>query len=191
MELTTEYANGFINYIRPFADGFRHLAALPDDVPAVKHKRGAYYRPQGDENKYGAWIVKTHIKGTPVAASPARKSRSKTLTRSPGCHSPTEPPCSRVLYPNLTPPLSRPPRCGRRDRRQVGLRIFFIFWRCRYQHLGTRAQSARMGSHPGRLFDRIGRWSRPVKSTWRPGATKPAQSAFLPRCRARSASNRP
>ena len=22
MELTTEYANGFINYIRPFADGF-------------------------------------------------------------------------------------------------------------------------------------------------------------------------
>ena len=65
MELTADYANGFINYIRPFADGFRLLAALPDDVPAVKYPRGAYYRPQGDENKYGAWIVKTHIKGAP------------------------------------------------------------------------------------------------------------------------------
>ena len=29
MELTADYANGFINYIRPFADGFRLLAALP------------------------------------------------------------------------------------------------------------------------------------------------------------------
>ena len=65
MELTADYANGFINYIRPFADGFRLLAALPDDVPAVKYPRGAYYRPQGDENKYGAWIAKTHIKGAP------------------------------------------------------------------------------------------------------------------------------
>ena len=64
-DVTADYANSFINYIRPFADGFRLLAALPDDVPAIKHPRGAYYRPDGDENKYGAWMVKTHIKGAP------------------------------------------------------------------------------------------------------------------------------
>ena len=65
MEITPDYANSFINYIRPFADGYRQLAALADDVPSVKYPRGAYYRPEGDENKYGAWIAKTHIKGAP------------------------------------------------------------------------------------------------------------------------------
>jgi amidase len=63
MEITPDYANSFINYIRPFADGYRVLASLPDDVPAVKYPRGAYFRPEGDENKYGAWIAKTDIKG--------------------------------------------------------------------------------------------------------------------------------
>jgi amidase len=63
MEVTADYANSFINFIQPFAAGYRLLASLPDDVPAIKYPRGAYYRPEGDENKYGAWIAKTHIKG--------------------------------------------------------------------------------------------------------------------------------
>ena len=63
MEVTEDYANSFINFIRPFGDGYRLLASLPDDVPTVKYPRGAYYRPEGDENKYGAWIAKTSIKG--------------------------------------------------------------------------------------------------------------------------------
>jgi amidase len=63
MEITDEYATSFVNFIKPFADGYRLLAALPDDVPAIKYARGAYRRPEGDENKYGAWIAKTSIKG--------------------------------------------------------------------------------------------------------------------------------
>src|SRR6516165_10736888 len=63
MEVTEDYANAFINFIRPFGDGYRLLASLPDDVPMVKYPRGAYYRPVGDENKYGAWIAKTSVKG--------------------------------------------------------------------------------------------------------------------------------
>jgi amidase len=63
MELSAEYADSVLAFVRPFAEGYRLLAALPDDVPPVKHPRGAYYRPEGDENKYGAWAVKTHIKG--------------------------------------------------------------------------------------------------------------------------------
>jgi amidase len=72
-DLTDDYANSFINYIRPFADGFRLLAALPDDVPAIKYPRGVYYRPLGDENKYGAWIAKTHIKGAPSGRLAGKK----------------------------------------------------------------------------------------------------------------------
>ena len=63
MEVTEDYANSFINFIRPFGDGYRLLASLPDDVPMVKYPRGAYYRPVGDENKYGAWIARTNVKG--------------------------------------------------------------------------------------------------------------------------------
>jgi amidase len=63
IDVTEDYANSFINFIKPFSEGYRLLASLPDDVPAIKHLRGAYYRPEGDENKYGAWIAKTHIKG--------------------------------------------------------------------------------------------------------------------------------
>jgi amidase len=63
MEVTEDYANSFINFIRPFGDGYRLLASLPDDIPMVKYPRAAYYRPVGDENKYGAWIAKTSVKG--------------------------------------------------------------------------------------------------------------------------------
>jgi amidase len=63
IEVTEAYAKSFINFIGPFGEGYRLLASLPDDVPAIKHMRGAWYRPEGDENKYGAWIAKTHIKG--------------------------------------------------------------------------------------------------------------------------------
>ena len=47
MEVTEDYANAFINFIRPFGDGYRLLASLPDDVPMVKYPRGTYYRPGG------------------------------------------------------------------------------------------------------------------------------------------------
>src|SRR3954470_6961040 len=39
--------------------------AMPDYVPAVKYPRTPGYRPEGEENKYNAWYVKTEIKGAP------------------------------------------------------------------------------------------------------------------------------
>ena len=72
-EITADYANSFIGFIKPFADGYRQLAALPDDVPAIKYPRGAYYRPAGEENKYGAWIAKTSIKGAATGKLAGKK----------------------------------------------------------------------------------------------------------------------
>src|ERR1700731_400416 len=40
--------------------------AMPDYVPAVKYPRTPGYRPQGEENKYNAWYVKTTVKGAPT-----------------------------------------------------------------------------------------------------------------------------
>ena len=36
---------------------------MPDYLPEVKYPRTPGYRPEGEENKYGAWYVKTSIKG--------------------------------------------------------------------------------------------------------------------------------
>jgi amidase len=65
MDLTPDYADAVIRYLTPFAAGYRELLALPDDLPPVKYPRGGYYRPQGEENRYGAWVAKFSIKGAP------------------------------------------------------------------------------------------------------------------------------
>jgi amidase len=64
MDLTPDYADAVIEYIKPFAEGYRLISSLPDELPPIKHPRAGFYRPEGDENKYGAWMVKTRIKGS-------------------------------------------------------------------------------------------------------------------------------
>src|SRR5436309_3698849 len=39
------------------------VEAMPDYLPVVKYPRMPGYRPEGEENKYNAWYVKTEIKG--------------------------------------------------------------------------------------------------------------------------------
>jgi amidase len=73
MEVTDDYAKSFIDFIKPFGDGYRLLASLPDDVPVVKYPRGGYYRPEGEDNKYGAWIAKTSIKGASTGKLAGKK----------------------------------------------------------------------------------------------------------------------
>jgi amidase len=63
IDITDGYANSVISFIKPFGEGYSLLASLPDDVPEIKYPRGKYYRPEGEENKHGAWIAKTQIKG--------------------------------------------------------------------------------------------------------------------------------
>src|SRR2546430_954769 len=47
--------------------------AMPDYVPAVKYPRTPGYRPEGEENKYNAWYVKTEIKGAPSGKLAGKK----------------------------------------------------------------------------------------------------------------------
>jgi amidase len=63
MDITPDYAQAVIEFMKPFADGYRMIAAMGDELPPIKYPRGAFYRPEGDENKYGAWAAKFSIKG--------------------------------------------------------------------------------------------------------------------------------
>jgi amidase len=42
------------------------VAAMPDNLPMVKYPRTPGYKPEGEENKYNAWYVKTRIEGAPA-----------------------------------------------------------------------------------------------------------------------------
>jgi amidase len=42
------------------------VAAMPDNLPMVKYPRTPGYKPEGEENKYSAWYVKTRIEGAPA-----------------------------------------------------------------------------------------------------------------------------
>jgi amidase len=39
------------------------IAAMPDYLPTVNYLRTPGYKPEGEENKYDAWYVKTTVKG--------------------------------------------------------------------------------------------------------------------------------
>src|SRR4029078_8245779 len=57
-ELKSYYALLQANYL-----AYDAVDAMPDYVPAVRYPRTPGYRPEGEENKYNAWYVKTTEKG--------------------------------------------------------------------------------------------------------------------------------
>jgi len=65
MDLSDDYVEAVRAFLVPFVDGYDLVGRLPSDLPEVKYPRTPGYRPEGDENKYGAWIVKTLIRGAP------------------------------------------------------------------------------------------------------------------------------
>ena len=161
MDITPDYADGVIRYLAPLAAGYRELLALPDDLPPVKYPRGGYYRPEGEENRYGAWIAKSRSRARPGASSPAKRSPSRIPMRSPAFRSPTAHRCSEGYVPEFDATGHHAAaRCRRRDRRQIGVRIFLLLrWRGHEYH-PARFITRAPGPHPRRLVDRLRRVGR-------------------------------
>jgi amidase len=65
MALTNERAAEFLALMQGSFDAYDVLEAMPDYKPEVKYPRTPGYRPEGEENKYNAWYVKTTVKGAP------------------------------------------------------------------------------------------------------------------------------
>ena len=62
-EVTDDYLADMRSIMEPMAGGYQLLDQLADNVPPVRYPRTPGYRPEGDDNPYGAWYVKTDIKG--------------------------------------------------------------------------------------------------------------------------------
>jgi amidase len=63
--LTDERAAEFLGLMQGSFDAYDLIEAMPDYKPVVKYPRTPGYHPEGDENKYNAWYVKTTVKGAP------------------------------------------------------------------------------------------------------------------------------
>lgn len=61
--LSDERAGEFLELMQGNFDAYDLLEAMPDYKPEVKYPRTPGRRPEGDENKYNAWYVKTTVKG--------------------------------------------------------------------------------------------------------------------------------
>ena len=59
------YLNAVQDIVAPLCAAYASLDAFPDEKPAVKYPRDGGRRPMPEENKFGAWYVKTSIKGRP------------------------------------------------------------------------------------------------------------------------------
>ena len=56
-------AQSFLGLMAGSFAAYDAVAAMPDHVPAVRYPRTPGYRPEGAENRYNAWYVKTTVKG--------------------------------------------------------------------------------------------------------------------------------
>ena len=63
IHLSEEHAKTYNALLQSSFDAYDLLDSLPDYLPAVAYARTPGYRPAGEENKYGAWYVKSTIKG--------------------------------------------------------------------------------------------------------------------------------
>jgi amidase len=55
----------YLAIMQPNFLAYDAIEAMPDYLPEVKYPRTPGYKPEGEENKYNAWYVKTTVKGAP------------------------------------------------------------------------------------------------------------------------------
>ena len=55
----------YLEIMQPNFLAYDAIEAMPDYLPTVKYPRTPGYKPEGEENKYNAWYVKTVVKGAP------------------------------------------------------------------------------------------------------------------------------
>jgi amidase len=63
MNPSDDYLRAVEEIVGPLSQAYAALDAMPDELPAVKYPRGPFHRPSAEENPYGAWYVKTSIRG--------------------------------------------------------------------------------------------------------------------------------
>src|ERR1700689_1612406 len=65
MNMSQEDLESYSALMQPNFAAYDVVEAMPDYLPEVKYPRTPGYQPEGEENRYGAWYVKTTVEGAP------------------------------------------------------------------------------------------------------------------------------
>ena len=162
MNPSDDYLRAVDEIVAPLADAYAALDAMPDEVPAVKYPRGQDTARSGDENRYGAWYVKTSIKGAPGGKLAGRRVALKDNV----CLAGVPMMIGADILGRLCARRRRHhrrahSRCRRRNRRQGGVRILLRVRRQPHQFDRAGAESAQAAATPPAARRRAApRWSR-------------------------------
>ena len=123
------------------------LESLPDNLPVVTYPRTPGYRPEGEENKYNPWYVKSEVEGRARGQAQGQE-RGAEGQRLPGRRADDE----RRLHPRRLHARRRRhgrharARCRRHDRRQGALRVFLLLRRQPHQRRRPGPQPAQVAA---------------------------------------------
>lgn len=65
LSLTDADVGSFLSILRPSIQAYNLVDLMPDNLPRVRYPRTPGYRPDGEENRYNAWYIKTVVEGAP------------------------------------------------------------------------------------------------------------------------------
>lgn len=63
MNMTVEEAGSYLALMGGMFDAYDVIDELPNPLPPVKYPRMPGSKPMPKDNKYGAWAIKTEVKG--------------------------------------------------------------------------------------------------------------------------------
>lgn len=66
-------AQVLLEYLQPFAAGYEYIDGCGDELPVSPWGGREYRSPRPDENPFGAWLLKCHIRGAPTGPLSGRK----------------------------------------------------------------------------------------------------------------------
>ena len=118
----------------PSFEAYNQLDRMPDELPPVTYPRLPGRRPLSEENRYGAWYVKTEIEGAASGKLKGKKVALKDNICLAGVPMMNGASTMKGLCAGNRRDCGDPhPRCRGYHRRQDGLRIFLFFGRQPYQ----------------------------------------------------------
>src|SRR3981189_3697476 len=65
MNMTVEEAGEYLSLMGGMFDAYDVIDELPNPLPPAKHPAMPGANPMRKDNKYGAWAIKTEVKGAP------------------------------------------------------------------------------------------------------------------------------
>jgi amidase len=188
MNPSMDYLNAVQDIIAPLCAAYAALDDVPDETPAVKYPRDGGRKPSPEENKLGAWYVKTAIKGKPGGKLAGRRVALKDNVCLAGVPMMVGAGFLVGTVPDIDATIVT--RILDEGGEIAGKAVCEFYCVSGGSHTSSTGPVQNRGSTatpPAARRQAAPRWSRPARCRWQSAAIRPVRSAFRPASAASSA----